>query len=72
MKCNTTDLSAIMSDQQATAGASMHDEQVINKHSDYKDAPANDQRAPGDTTTHPIVCYTTSSRAAFFVQVDLT
>ncbi|KAH0279448.1 hypothetical protein KCU91_g1742, partial [Aureobasidium melanogenum] len=50
-----------MSDQQATAGASMHDEQVINKHSDYKDAPANDQRAPGDTTTHPITHGSTSS-----------
>lgn len=61
-----------MSDQQASAGASMSDEQVINKHSDYQDAPNTDQQAPKDTTTPRTVCLILSLRAAFSVQGNLT
>lgn len=61
---NATDLPAIMSDQQASAGSSMSDEQVINKHSDHQHAPATNQQAPDDTITRQIVCPTSSLRAA--------
>ncbi|KAG9661300.1 hypothetical protein KCU95_g2576, partial [Aureobasidium melanogenum] len=42
-----------MSDQQARAGASMRDEQVIDKHVAHQDTPATDPQAPVDKTTHP-------------------
>ncbi|KAG9517886.1 hypothetical protein KCV07_g5917, partial [Aureobasidium melanogenum] len=40
-----------MSEQQATVGVLMLDEQVIDKHSDHQDAPATNQQAPDDTIT---------------------
>ncbi|KAH0386147.1 hypothetical protein KCU92_g2837, partial [Aureobasidium melanogenum] len=40
-----------MSEQQATAGVPMLDEQVIDKHSDHQDAPTTDQQAPDGTIT---------------------
>ncbi|KAH0374063.1 hypothetical protein KCU65_g366, partial [Aureobasidium melanogenum] len=51
VKHNKTDLQAIMSEQQATAGASMHDEQVIDKQSDHMDTPTTDQQALDGTAT---------------------
>ncbi|KAG9945910.1 hypothetical protein KCU85_g6863, partial [Aureobasidium melanogenum] len=50
-----------MPDQQATAGASMHDEQVTNKHPDHQDAPATDQQASDYTTTYQATHDSTSS-----------
>lgn len=61
-----------MPDQQATAGASMHDEQVTNKHPDHQDAPATDQQASDYTTTYQAVCCISSSRATSFFQKNLT
>ncbi|KAH0351990.1 hypothetical protein KCU81_g2114, partial [Aureobasidium melanogenum] len=50
-----------MPDQQATAGASMHDEQVTNKHPDHQEAPTTDRQASDYTTTHQATHDSTSS-----------
>ncbi|KAG9569091.1 hypothetical protein KCU71_g1512, partial [Aureobasidium melanogenum] len=42
-----------MSEQQASAGASMLGEQVIDKHVAHQDTPATDQQAPDDATMRP-------------------
>jgi hypothetical protein len=61
-----------MSEQQATAGVPMLDEQVIDKHSDHQDAPTTDQQAPDGTITRQTVSLTPSLRAAFFNRENLT
>ncbi|KAG9606016.1 hypothetical protein KCU77_g540, partial [Aureobasidium melanogenum] len=51
-----------MSEQQASAGASIPNEQVIAKHFDHQDASVTDQQAPVDKSTDPITHSSNSPR----------